>query len=253
MTVATIYTNNDSFAYEYNSGTNYDGDDISIWGRSGRHMYGYFGFDITSAPAASVIDSVDIFFYLRSAPATTRNGRFSRITGSWDESTLTWSNKPAVTTTNQVVRALDNSPLDAYYGYDITEIYKDAKNAGNTLGVRLIDNVTQDLAWHMYDSKDSGNDPKIVITYSTTDFYVKTTGDDAKTGTSWANAWKTINKAATTVVDGTTVHIGFGTYDAEPSANKIAPQNVGASGIYYLPETATTGGGTGTVSVEQNT
>lgn len=83
-------------------------------------------------------------------------------------------------------------------------------------------------------------------------YYVKTTGDDAKDGLSWANAWKTINKAATTVTDGVIVRIGFGTYDAEPAANKIAPQNVGASGIEYLPETATTGGGTGTVSIEQN-
>jgi len=84
-------------------------------------------------------------------------------------------------------------------------------------------------------------------------WYVKTTGNDSLDGSSWANAWKTINKAATTVSDGSTVHIGFGTYDAEPAANQIAPQNVGTSGIYYLPETATTGGGTGTVSVEQNT
>jgi len=85
-----------------------------------------------------------------------------------------------------------------------------------------------------------------------TDYYVKTTGNDALSGTSWANAWKTVNKAATTVADGTTVHIGFGTYNAEPAGNKIAPQNIGASGILYLPETATTGGGTGTVSVEKN-
>jgi hypothetical protein len=83
--------------------------------------------------------------------------------------------------------------------------------------------------------------------------YVKTTGNDSLDGLSWANAWKTINKAATTVVDGVTIHIGFGTYDAEPSSNKIAPQNAGTLGIYYLPETAATGGGTGTVSVEQNT
>lgn len=93
----------------------------------------------------------------------------------------------------------------------------------------------------------------VTVTVTYDDYYVKTTGDDSKDGGSWANAWKTINKAATTVPDGKTVHIGFGTYDAEPAANKIAPQNIGASGIYYLPETATTGGGTGTVSVEQNT
>jgi hypothetical protein len=83
-------------------------------------------------------------------------------------------------------------------------------------------------------------------------YYVKTTGNDSLDGLSWTNAWKTINKAATTVADGVTVHIGFGTYDAEPATNKIAPQNIGSSGIYYLPETETTGGGTGTVSVEQN-
>lgn len=103
------------------------------------------------------------------------------------------------------------------------------------------------------DTEGTTDDTYNITCYLITgDYYVKTTGNDANTGTSWAQAWKTINKAATTVADGKTVHIGFGTYDAEPAGNKIAPQNVGASGIYYLPETATTGGGTGTVSIEQN-
>jgi hypothetical protein len=84
------------------------------------------------------------------------------------------------------------------------------------------------------------------------DYYTKVGGNDSLSGTTWASAWSTINKAATTAIDGTTVHIGFGTYDAEPATNKIAPQNIGTLGICYLPETATTGGGTGTVSVEQN-
>lgn len=106
----------------------------------------------------------------------------------------------------------------------------------------------------IYNDTESTTDDTYNITcyLITDDYYVKTTGNDSNTGTSWAQAWKTINKAATTVADGVTVHIGFGTYDAEPATNKIAPQNVGTSGIYYLPETATTGGGTGTVSVEQN-
>lgn len=86
--------------------------------------------------------------------------------------------------------------------------------------------------------------------------YVKTAGDDAKDGLSWTNAWKTINKAATTLIDSEVARIGFGTYDAEPAGNKIAPQNVvagiGKEGIWYMPETAETGGGTGTVIVEIN-
>ncbi len=88
---------------------------------------------------------------------------------------------------------------------------------------------------------------------SISDYYVKATGgSDSNGGSSWSDAWATINKAATTVPDGTTVHIGFGTYNAEPANNDIAPVNAGAVGIKYSPETATTGGGTGSVIVEVN-
>jgi hypothetical protein len=83
-------------------------------------------------------------------------------------------------------------------------------------------------------------------------YVIASGGNDSNDGESWANAWATVNKAATTVVDGTTVHIGFGTYNAEPANNDIAPVNAGAVGIKYLPETATTGGGTGSVIVEVN-
>lgn len=85
-----------------------------------------------------------------------------------------------------------------------------------------------------------------------TEYYVKTTGNDELSGSSWANAWATIDKAANTVPDGSTVHIGFGTYDSEPAGNKIAPQNVGALGISYKPETVNSEGGIGTVTVEKN-
>lgn len=84
------------------------------------------------------------------------------------------------------------------------------------------------------------------------DYYVKTTGNDGSSGSSWANAWKTIDKAARTVPDGSTVHIGFGTYDNEPAGNKIAPQNLGSEGIFYAPETVGSEGGTGTVTIEKN-
>lgn len=85
-----------------------------------------------------------------------------------------------------------------------------------------------------------------------TEYYVKVGGNDELSGSSWANAWATIDKAARTVPDGSTVHIGFGTYDNEPAGNKIAPQNIGAEGIYYAPETVGSEGGTGTVVIEKN-
>ena len=91
-----------------------------------------------------------------------------------------------------------------------------------------------------------------IISETATVFYVKTTGNDASAGTSWGTAWATIDKAATTVADGTTVHIGFGNY-SQTNAQDIAPINAGSIGIKYIPETATAGGGTGEVKITLTT
>ena len=85
-----------------------------------------------------------------------------------------------------------------------------------------------------------------------TEYYVKVGGDDGLSGSSWAKAWATIDKAARTVPDGSTVHIGFGDYNSEPPGNKIAPQNIGSEGIFYDLVTAGSEGGTGTVTIEKN-
>lgn len=85
-----------------------------------------------------------------------------------------------------------------------------------------------------------------------TDYYVKPDGNDELSGSSWSTAWATIHKAATTVQNGATVHIGFGTYANEPAGNKIAPQNVGVNGIFYKPEEINSEDGVGTVIIEKN-
>jgi len=116
---------------------------------------------------------------------------------------------------------------------------------------------TNDLILELYILGTSGSNHNGWVQWDNlilyNDYYVKTNGDDSLSGASWANAWATINKAATTVADGSTVHIGVGTYNAEPASNKIAPQNIGASGIEYTIVNATTGlPATGSVIVEKN-
>lgn len=98
------------------------------------------------------------------------------------------------------------------------------------------------------------DDIKTVIVYliGKNDYYVKTDGNDSNSGATWADAWKTIDKAARTIPDGTTLHIGFGYYGTEPPDNKITPQKLGAKGIQYKPETPNSQGGTGTVIIEKN-
>jgi hypothetical protein len=75
-----------------------------------------------------------------------------------------------------------------------------------------------------------------------TTYYVKTTGDDTKSGTSEANAWQHVCRACTTMVAGDTVLIRAGTYNencpsngycgggGEPSCGPLTPKNSGTSG-----------------------
>lgn len=253
MVTQTIYSDKDTFADEAAPGTQHS----TGWGifeineTSGERCRGFLNFDITSAPISSDIDSVILYLQQDTAGSGPADAYFQRITGAWIE-TLTWNTgQPTYTSTNQYTHSIPSQAW-AWRNFDVTNIYRDSKNTGNTFGIRMAyvnEGTGTNRAW--FRTRESDQDPYIVITY-TPHRYVKTTGDDAKTGTSWAQAWKTINKAATTVADGSIVHIGFGDYTSEPVGNKIAPQNIGATGIYYKPETAETGGGTGTVSVEQN-
>jgi hypothetical protein len=79
--------------------------------------------------------------------------------------------------------------------------------------------------------------------------YVKTDGDDDAGGNNWNNAWKTVNKGMEETPANYELHVGFGTYSSEPANNKLSPDNANVTVIF---ETATTGGGTGTASIEVN-
>lgn len=247
MATQTIYTGKDTYAEQLNPGENHGTElNMHIKTHATDSKYGYVGFNITSAPINSKVTNV-LFYYYHQSYSYTPTGYFRRVTSAWTETGLTWSNKPSVTDTNMATATF--ASLYSWGSVDITDLYKDAKTAGNELGIQITQNTSNDI---ILAPRETIYDPYIIITYSSI-YYVKVGGNDTLDGESWSNAWATINKAATTVPDGTTVHIGFGDYILEPAANKIAPQNVGALGIEYLPETATAGGGTGTVSVEQNT
>jgi hypothetical protein len=223
--------------------------DIHVCGQSTQIQRSYIEFNMSDIP--SIINSAKLYLYCYTFSVVgTRTLNAKRITSSWAEN-MTWTSQPSVTTTNLAQISITSTEIPAWKSWDITNMLND--ETGSTFGIQITDNdetssTTYDWYFYSDDYATASLRPYLLIN----PYYVKTDGDDAKDGLTWANAWKTINKAATTVADGSIVHIGFGTYDAEPAGNKIAPQNVGASGIYYLPETADTGGGTGTVSIEKN-
>lgn len=247
-----IDTNCDSYILEVlkdlNSGT---GNEIIIYSLATNQNYrGYIKFNISSIPGT--INNVTLRLYCNTVEGTQpRTYEVRRVTSAWTESGITWNNVPTATDTNKV--EFTTSGATAWHEVDVTSMFND--ESGSDFSVYIKDKYEENGGggWGVcrYSSREHANSnvPNIEIN----SYYVKTAGDDAKDGKSWANAWATVNKAATTVADGSTVHIGFGDYTAEPATNKIAPQNIGALGIYYLPETATTGGGTGTVSIAEGT
>ena len=205
-------------------------------------------FDLSSIPSGSTITSA-VLRMSQNDTFVSADFTFERITGAWNASTVIWDTKPAVSATNSVTASC-NSSSGWKNVATVTDLVKDAFALGSGCGICGRGKFeTSSDGFHNF-----ARGAKLNITYDlpTGDYYVKVGGNDSLGGNSWANAWATVHKAATTVPDGSTVHIGFGDYTAEPAANKIAPQNAGATGIIYHLETATTGGGTGTVSIEQN-
>ena len=223
--------------------------DLHVCGQSTQIHRSYIEFGISNIP--STINKAILYLYCHTFGVSgTRTLNAKRITSSWVESTITWNTgQPTVTTTNMAQTSITNTEIPTWKSWDVTNMLND--ETGSTFGIQVTDNdetASSTYDWYFYSDDASSLIPYLLIN----PYYVKVGGNDASNGLSWATAWATINKAATTVADGSTVHIGFGDYTAEPASNKIAPQNVGTLGIEYLPETATTGGGTGTVSVEQN-
>lgn len=252
MTTQTIYVSKDSYTAQNHPNTNYGSSNaLLVDNRTSINKRMFIEFDISTAP--STITSVYLYLYRHTDGVCIQCvGKYRRITSSWVENTITWNTGvPTTTDTNETQVTYPNTH-EEWQSVNITNLYNDAKSAGNILGLRFHAHYSDDYA--EFYSRETSYDPYILITYTPVydDYYVKVGGNDSLDGGSWANAWATINKAATTVADGKTVHIGFGDYVLEPAANKIAPQNIGATGIFYLPETAGTGGGTGTVSIEQN-
>ena len=184
-----------------------------------------------------------------------------RITSAWSISTaecssstgsgVTYATRPTTTATNSVSFSSDATINPDII--DITDMFYDS--SGSTFGVEI---TTTSGLHHLYKTKNAAVFDKIPFLRLTEVRFVKTGGNDGSDGKSWANAWKTIDKAANTAVDGMNIHIEGGTYDAEPAANDIAPVNAGTTGIKYTiwgtaGSGVSDGTGTGTVTVEKNT
>jgi hypothetical protein len=250
--MTTVYASEDTYALSDDNTPHGNVSDVATIQNVTHTGYAYFKFDL-SAWAGKTLSQGLIKLYISSNELTANTYiTFKRITGVWDESTLKWSNKPATTDTNKKVKQIFTTDT-GWKTFAITELLQDIIDNSNCCGVFAMLDVGDNAGVVWYSSSEGAHCPKLDLTEQViADYYVKTGGNDALSGGSWANAWATVNKVATTVPDGSTVHIEHGIYNAEPVGNKIAPQNAGAVGIAYKPEIVGGGAGVVTVKVDKN-
>ncbi len=103
----------------------------------------YIDFDLTSVPANAEIGSAFLSFYYcdgsgHAGHAGTNTSVLERITGPWDENTVTWNTQPATTASNEVLLAESITTNQDYPDIDVTPLVQDMlADPVNSYGFRL--------------------------------------------------------------------------------------------------------------------
>lgn len=148
-------------------------------------------FDLSSIPDGATINSAYLSLYAwdsngglgqHSTLSGSNDCWLRRIISPWDESTVTWNNQPATTTTNQVTLAESTIPSQDYLNIDATDMVRDMiNNPSTSFGflIRLQDeSYYRQLNFASSDHMDKALHPKLVVSYSQPSSIGEITNDD---------------------------------------------------------------------------
>lgn len=167
MATSTIYISKDCCVLSDDADTNhYSSGSVYLpsWTISGGVLCALLGFPITSAPASANVSSVTL--HIKSYARAVLTEDLNRITtDNWSETGATWNNI-SHTTTNQLL-GITWPVVGAWSSYNITAMYKDAKDAGmDLLGMRFTCHDSSDNSMYAREY-ESGDRAYITITYTT--------------------------------------------------------------------------------------
>ena len=140
MTVLTIYTNKDAGISEDSPNSNNNGTYLNVGQdpfAAGKKLRSFLEFNISEIPSTDAISTVTLYIY-GDTPWSGGNITVyeNRVTdNTWTEGGVTWNNQPTITTTNQT--SFFCTTTTEWKTVDVTNIVKDAKNAGSVCGIRL--------------------------------------------------------------------------------------------------------------------
>lgn len=166
------------------SGVNSTEIGAAAWTKDGNpvFMHAAFKFDLNSIPATATIKSAKLTLYSNPNPITGHPDNdlranygsdntmlIQKVTGSWTAATVTYSNQPSATVTDQVVIPATSERFLDLVDIDVTQLVKDMTGTNTNYGFFIkLQNETYYNSRIFCSSKysDTGKHPKLVVVYS---------------------------------------------------------------------------------------
>jgi len=181
MATTTIYASSDTYVRQSSPGSNYNGDDYFVVGKTGTGTQldrALLALSLSSL-TGKIINSARL--YLRQVysdyagsgitPFTVR-----RILESWTPSSVTWSNQPD-SSGLAIVSASLSGNATGWRNFDITDLIKDTiENDRTFAGLKIMADESLGNTRKNFSSKEAGYTPYLVVDYSEGGFRARSGG-----------------------------------------------------------------------------
>jgi hypothetical protein len=165
MTTTTIKASFDSYVRQDQSDTNF-GDETVLRMRtdSGENRFAFVYFPI-ALPTGATILSATLTLKRQAAWSGTHITTASRVTATWKEARVTYTNRPSVTATNEATLETVDGALNSSFDLDVTDIVQDWVDGQAVYGLRLETDHTSALSVYSSEAADARR-PTLVIEYA---------------------------------------------------------------------------------------
>ena len=154
--------------------------DATAWtnGGSNSNARSLFYWDLSAIPTNATVTSAMLSLYTFNSPSNGQHSTMSgpndaylnKITGPWDEHTVTWNNMPTISTVNQATLPASTSATQDYLNIDVSAMVQDmVTNPATNYGMMLqlvTEQFYRKLVFGSSDHPDPAKHPLLEVCYN---------------------------------------------------------------------------------------